>query len=142
MKCFVIVREESPGQFTAWPAGIPELKVTAESRERALALLRCQLVAWQREGVLNTLELPECWIPKDDADKPLSDEQMHEEYLNEIRRLRKEADEREGIWDVDPNDLEGIKRLEEARKARQEELKGTIWDYELPCPPISSTPNT
>jgi hypothetical protein len=72
----------------------------------------------------------------------ITEQQLEQEFLDSLREYRKELDEQMGVWDVDPNDEDGINQLREARRARREELKGTIWDYEIPFPPTSPTPKT
>jgi hypothetical protein len=140
MNCVVIVREESPGHFAAWPAGIPELKVIAENRVSALTCLRAKLLSWVRSGTLTSIQLPGTDLLSTVAAE--NEEQLEQEFLESLRNYRQNLDERMGVWDIDSNDAEGASQLEEARRARREELKGTIWDYEIPCPPTSSTPNT
>ena len=108
MKCFVIVREESPGQFTAWPAGIPELKVTAESRERARDGVVSKLFESVKLGELVAVDVPvvDYSNPIPPAIDPADEAELQRIYLEEIQRIRREADELCGILDGDP-DLNG-----------------------------------
>ena len=142
MRYFVIVTEDGPEQFTAHPAGIPELRVTAPSRREAVEGLKLKLLEWIRDGRLTTVEVPEPDPRLQTGRRIDPNDPMEQEFIREIARGRRELDEQTGVWDVDPDDVEGQKRLEEARRARREELKGTIWDYDLPCRDSSSTPTT
>jgi hypothetical protein len=94
MKLFIIVRPEPAGQYTAQAVGIPEIKATSSSREVAIQNVQAALLQSLASGQLVPVELPEenpllRWYGKD------KDDPYFEEYLEEIRRFRQEADERE-----------------------------------------------
>lgn len=94
MRFFILVRPDSNGQFTAQAAGIPELRATANSRELAIHNVEVALSQSLASGELVSVELPEensllRWYGHS------KDDPYFEEYLEEIRRFRQEADERE-----------------------------------------------
>jgi hypothetical protein len=93
---FVIVRPEPPGQFTAQPLGVPEIRVVAASPKEAVDQVQRALKEWVGLLYWVPVELPKTNIhavhqeaghAKDDPD--------FETYLEEIRRYRQEVDERE-----------------------------------------------
>ena len=92
----VIVRPESPGKFSAEPVGMPELRAEADNADEAVAQVQRALTQWTGSvvqvpvrvsgaGVRGLLEL--AGHAKDDPD--------FDAYLDEIRRYRQEADERQ-----------------------------------------------
>lgn len=91
----VEVRPEPDGQYTAQVVGIPEIRLTAATREEALGQVREVLSAWLASGRLVAVEVPQTnpllqWFghAKEDPDFDL--------YLEEMRRFREEVDAREG----------------------------------------------
>jgi hypothetical protein len=90
----VVVRPEPPGQFTAQPLGVPEIRVVAASAEQAVAQAQQALKEWLGSLYWVPVELPPprgvhqgAGHAKDDPD--------FETYLEEIRRHRQEVEERE-----------------------------------------------
>jgi hypothetical protein len=108
MKCFVIVREESPGQFTAWPAGIPELKVTARTHNEAVIEALNLMNEWGRTGKLVAIE-------------------VNDVYAVPNPRLG-----------IDPADPLQIEFMEDLRRMKQEDLERTLAEYQAECSPSSS----
>src|SRR5437867_723222 len=92
----VIIRPEATGKFSAEPVGLPELRAEAENAEEAIARVQRALTQWTGSvvqvpvkvsgaGVQGLMEL--AGHAKDDPD--------FDGYLDEIRRYRQEADQRE-----------------------------------------------
>jgi hypothetical protein len=94
----VIVRPEPPGRFTAVSVGVPEIRAEANTVEEALECVRAELAAWP--GSLY-------WVPLTTTPPPApahpalawaghaKDDPDFDLYLEEIRRGREEADQRE-----------------------------------------------
>lgn len=92
----VIVRPEPPGQFTAQPLGVPEIRVVAPTAQEAVEQARKALTEWV--GALH-------WVPVQvplPQDHPWQQVAGHAKedpdfnlYLEEIQRSRLEAEERE-----------------------------------------------
>ena len=92
----VVVRPGPAGRFTAHSAAVPEIRAEAETVEAALGQVEAALAAWA--GALFWVPvapspatahpaLPWAGHAKDDPDFDL--------YLDEIRRAREQADQRE-----------------------------------------------
>jgi hypothetical protein len=92
----IIVRPEPPGQFTAQPLGVPEIRAVAATEKEAVEQARRALADWV--GSLHWVSVPvpppqsQPWLPgaghaRDDPD--------FEAYLEEIRRYRQEVEDRE-----------------------------------------------
>ena len=131
MKHVILVREDAPDRFVAHPAGIPELHAEAESQQAAVDQVRWKLAAWLQNGQIQVVDVPEPGPKPHLGGYYDPNDPMEQEYIREIARGRQELDE-----------LEAVAQVEESRRARREELKGTIWDYEIPCPRTSSTPTS
>ena len=143
MMHYIVVREDPPGRFVAYPCGLPELTVTALSKPAAVLSAREKFVEWVKEGILVPVNVT---VPVADLQPPPPfspmEEEMHREYIRDLAENRRQEDEEFGIWKVEPGDEEGRRWVEETIRYRQEHLKGTIWDYEIPWPDSSSTPPT
>src|SRR5262245_10691310 len=90
----VVVRAEPSGQYTAQAVGIPEIRVTAATREEAIQQVRATLGEWLRSGQLVSVDLPRqsSWpmLPRRvDPNDPLE-----QEYLEELARAKREDLER------------------------------------------------
>ena len=92
----VIVRPESTGKFSAEPVGLPELRAEADNAEEAVAQVQRALTEWTGSVVQVPVKVPGAGVKgllalaghaKDDPD--------FDAYLDEIRRYRQEADQRE-----------------------------------------------
>src|SRR5262249_38285752 len=101
MQHFIMVLPEPPGQFTAHAVGIPGLKATAETREKALRQVEHELAEWVRSGRLVCVDVSRdnpllAWAgwAKDDPD--------YDSYLEDLRRFRHEENEREQSPDQEP----------------------------------------
>src|SRR5712692_6876660 len=55
---WVVVQPEPPGQVTAQVVGLPELRVTAATREEALDQVRKLISEWTSSGRLVSIEVP------------------------------------------------------------------------------------
>lgn len=139
---YIVVREEAPDRFIAYPCGLPELTVTADAHVFAVEGARRKFVEWVRAGKLVpvnvTVDVPPPPAPVLDPVR----EELHREYVAELARERQLEDERAGIWKVEPGDEARRQEVIETIRDRQQHLKGTIWDYEIPWPDSSSTPTT
>jgi hypothetical protein len=94
MHQLIVVRQKSPGEYSAQFPGIPELETTASSKDQAIEKLRQLVGAWMASGQLVETEMAQenpllKWFghAKDDPDFDL--------YLEEIHRFRQEVDARE-----------------------------------------------
>lgn len=143
MMHYIVVREEAPDKFVAYPCGLPELTVTASSYVVAVAGARAKCVEWIKQGKLVPVNVT---VPVEDLDPPPPVDperaELEREAIAEMARQRQLEDEQFGCWKVDPGDEEGRRWVEETIRYRKEHLKGTIWDYEIPWPDSSSTPTT
>ena len=75
------------GQFTAQVPGVPELSVTAQTREQAIEQLRRAVEEWLSSGRLVSLQLPSPTAPL----KPpgwATDDPLEQEFLQELSRMR------------------------------------------------------
>jgi hypothetical protein len=142
MSHYIFVRQEAPDRFVAYPCGLPELTVTADSHVFAVEAARRKFVEWVRAGKLVpvnvTVEVP---LPPEPVRDPL-EEELHREFIAELARQRQLEDERDGIWKVEPGDEKRRQEVIDTIRYRQQHLRGTIWDYEIPWPDSSSTPTT
>jgi hypothetical protein len=90
----IIVRPEPTGQFSAEPAGAPEIHVVAPTVDQAVAQVQQALAAWP--GTVY-------WIPGPPAGASAlppaaghaKDDPAHDQYLEEIERYRREVEARE-----------------------------------------------
>jgi hypothetical protein len=85
----VIVRPEPPGQFTAEPLGVPELRAVAATAAEALRQVQQALTTWP--GALHWVPL----APVPAAAGHAKDDPDFDQYLDEIERYRREAEARE-----------------------------------------------
>jgi len=143
MTHYIVVREDGAGRFTAHPCGIPELTVTAATSVIAVAEARAKFVDWVKQGKLVPINVT---VRVEDLNPPPPldpvEEELHGEFIAEMARQRQLEDERDGIWKVEPGDEKRRQEVIDTIRYRQEHLKGTIWDYEIPWPDSSSTPTT
>src|SRR5262245_27224875 len=91
----VVVHPEPSGQHTAQVVGIPDVRVTAGSKEEALAQVRQALTAW-----LATASWVQVQVSVTASEHPLQrfaghskDDPDFDGYLEEIRRYRQEVDQ-------------------------------------------------
>jgi hypothetical protein len=92
----IIVRPEPPGQFTAQPLGVPEIRAVAASPKEAIEQVQQALKEWVGSLYWAPIELPETKIHAVHPDAGhAKDDPDFETYLEEIRRYRREVDERE-----------------------------------------------
>src|SRR2546427_811004 len=90
----ILVRPEPPGRFTAEVVGVPELQVTAASRDEALCEVEARLGEWFADGRLACVPVPapNPWLHLAGHTDPADPgEQI---YLEELARLRREDLER------------------------------------------------
>lgn len=93
---WLIVRPEGAGQFTAQLLGLPELTVTAVSREEAIKQVRGRILEWIASGQLVALSFPSAhpadslrnWPGHDPADP------LEQEFLADLELFRREDLER------------------------------------------------
>lgn len=112
---WAVVRPEPAGQFTAQVLGLPELSVTAASREEAITQIRGRILEAIALGQLVHIEIPK--------EHPL---------------VRFKG------W-ADPNDPEEKIFLEELARMKAEDLERTLREYteeDQQCSSSSSTPTT
>ena len=112
MMHYIVVREDLPGQFTAYPCGLPELTVTAVGRAEAIKAVTEKLNDWFVSGRLVPIRLPGYARPPESP--------WESEARAEMQRAFEETMERN----------------------RQEDLEQTIAEYEAECPSTSSTRTT
>jgi len=143
MMHYIVVREEAPDRFVAYPCGLPELTVTAGSYVVAVADARAKFVEWVKQGKLVPMNVT---VPVEELEPPppLDSEraELEREAIAEMARRRQLEDEQQGIWKVEPGDERRRQEVIDTIRYRQQHLKGTIWDYEIPWPDSSSTPTT
>lgn len=107
-----VVRAEPPGHFTAQLAGLPEISVTAATREAAVEGLRTEVREWLVSGRLVPLQVP--------LENPLA----------------------KWCGSTDPNDPNEQAYLEELERMRREDLERTLAECGGGCSDSSSTPTT
>jgi hypothetical protein len=96
----VLVRSEPAGQFTACLVGLPELRATATTRGEAVQQVSTLLQQWLASGQLETVSVALTSPPM------------------------------EWFGHTNPNDADERAYLEELARARQEDLKRTLGEYE------------
>lgn len=92
----VVVRPEPPGQFTAQPLGVPEIRVVAPTEKDAVEQAQRALAAWV--GSLHWVPIsvpPPRHQPWREWAGHAKDDPDFEAYLEEIQRYRHEVDDRE-----------------------------------------------
>lgn len=87
----IIVRPEPAGQFTAQPLGVPEIRVTASSVQAALEKAQAALARWS--GSIHWLAVASNGSCALHAAGHAKDDPDFDQYLEEIERYRREADE-------------------------------------------------
>ncbi len=92
--CLIQVRPEPDGQFTAVVVGASELQATAVTLEEAVEELRALLQEQVNLGLLLAIELPQK-NPLMDRIGWARNDPTFDDYLEEIRKFREEADRRE-----------------------------------------------
>jgi predicted RNase H-like HicB family nuclease len=88
----VLVRQDSSGRCTAQVVGLPEIHVTAATREEALGQVRDAATAWLASGELISLLIPPPALTKPPGWATADVLEM--EFLDELDRLRREDLER------------------------------------------------
>jgi hypothetical protein len=90
----VVVRPEPAGRYTASPLGVPEISAVADTPQEAIEQARQALSRWAGSLHWVAVEVPAppthlalAGHAKDDPD--------FDQYLEEIERARREAEERE-----------------------------------------------
>lgn len=86
MTHYIVVREDGPDRFVAYPCGLPEVTVTAGSRAEAVAAAARQLNEWFESGRLVPVRLPG-FLPTGgpgSTDDPM--QRAFEEALEQSRR--------------------------------------------------------
>jgi hypothetical protein len=92
MTHYIVVHEDSPGQFTAYPCGLPELTVRAGSRAEAVTAATTKLNDCFLNGSLVPVKLPGF---RSFPNSPVSDGSFAERAFEEaLERSRKEDLER------------------------------------------------
>jgi hypothetical protein len=91
----VRIVEEPDGRFTARLLGEPDLSATSATAEEAVEQLRARLQEEVNWGRLLAIELPR-QNPALEFFGHAKDDPEFEEYLEEIRKYRREVDRREG----------------------------------------------
>jgi hypothetical protein len=91
--CLVQIRAEHDGQFTAQLPGLAELRATAATREEAVEHLRALIRQQLESGSLVCMDMPQVnplmqWFGH------AKDDPHFDDYLDEIRKYREEADRR------------------------------------------------
>jgi hypothetical protein len=114
MNHFIVVRQDASGQFAAYPAGLPELTVTAASRADAVLTAAAKMNEWLVAGNLVLVRLP------GHRNVPATAAEADEESAAYMQRMYEEALER----------------------SRREDLDHTLAEYDTEWPSISSTPTT
>lgn len=112
---WIVIRSEPAGQFTAQLLGLPELTVTAASRDEAIAQIRGRVLEWIALGHLVPVDIPK-----------------------EHPMVRFHG------W-KDPNDPDEQAYLEELARMKAEDLERTLREYaeeDQQCSGSSSTPTT
>jgi hypothetical protein len=141
MTHYIVIHEESPGRFTAYPCGLPELTVTSESRDSAVEGARQKMASWLQEGKLVAVNVSVWPVPSTTPLEPDSNrERMQRQFLRILAENRRLDDEREGIWNVAAGDVAARREVIDTIRYRFEKLKDTIWDYEIPWPEGENTP--
>ena len=72
MTHYIVVQEEGPDRFVAFPCGLPELMVTAGTRAEAVGAATRQLNDWFQSGRLVPVRLPG-FLPTNGPAAPASD---------------------------------------------------------------------
>lgn len=158
MNHFIVVREDSPGKFTAYPAGLPELTVIGEDRAEAVLGAREKMNDWFLAGTLVPVSLP--GHPKSSSNADSGEDStsyMQRIYEEELERSRREDLERtlaengnecpaisstrnESDWEMEAR-AEMQRAFEETiQRSRREDLERTLAEYEAECRSTSSTP--
>lgn len=109
---WLVVRPEDSGEFTAQMVGLPELRATAATREKALGGVRALIEDWVASGRLVSLEIA--------GDNPLLRFRGH----------------------LDPNDPLEQAFVEELARRRRQDLEDTLREDDQGCSSSSSTPTT
>jgi len=89
----VQVRQEGSGPYVAEVIGLPEISATAPSAEEALAQIRDRLAQWLAAGRLVFLTVPSIPPLKKRAGWA-KDDQLEQEFLEDLARMRQEDLER------------------------------------------------
>ena len=95
----VRVRSEPAGQFTAETIGLPDLRATADTREAAVERVRVLLNQRLASGELVLVTPDAAVVPAPGQHRRFAghskDDPDFDQYLEEIRRFRQEADQQE-----------------------------------------------
>jgi hypothetical protein len=101
MQQLVVVRPEPSGQFLAQLVGLPELQACAGTREEAIDQVRQLLSQWLDSGQLAVIDVPQDHLLKQWQEWAQADPEYNL-YVEEIRRIRQEEDERGRTEKTDP----------------------------------------
>jgi predicted RNase H-like HicB family nuclease len=83
----VQLHKDPTGLFTAQVPGVPELSVTAPTREQALEQLRSAVDEWLSSGRLVPLQVPTPTVPLKPPGWATGDS-LEQEFLQELSRMR------------------------------------------------------
>jgi hypothetical protein len=92
MTHYIVVREDAPDRFVAYPCGLPELTVTAATRADAIGAATRQLNDWFESGRLVPVRLPG-FLPANGAPASANDP-MQRAFEEALERSRCEDLER------------------------------------------------
>jgi len=83
----VQLNKDATGQFTAQVPGVPELSVTAPTREKALEQLRSAVDEWLSSGRLVPLQVATLTVPLKPPGWATGDP-LEQDFLQELSRMR------------------------------------------------------
>lgn len=92
MTHYILVREDGPNRFVAYPCGLPELTVTAATRAEAVGAVTRQLNDWVQSGRLVPVRLPG-FLPTN-GPPAKADDPMQRAFEDALERSRREDVER------------------------------------------------
>jgi hypothetical protein len=94
---YLFVRPDGAGAYTAGVFGLPEVRVTAGTEAEALQAVKKALLEWlaTTRWVQMKVPNPPMMHPAAEFAGQAKDDPDFDEYLEQIRRYRQEADERE-----------------------------------------------
>jgi predicted RNase H-like HicB family nuclease len=94
---YLFVRPDSSGKYTGGVFGLPEVRVSADTEAEAFRAIKEALLQWLATTRWVQLRVPEPATahPATEFAGHAKDDPDFDEYLEQIRRYRQEADERE-----------------------------------------------